>query len=98
MQFTLVTKPLSSTDVGPSCPYVPSGEDVAASLDSLFDEIANLTYVADVTREAFVFNIALSQPRELAELKLALERCFSDNLCQIRYVSLEPNDGSPAGA
>jgi hypothetical protein len=86
MKFTLVTRAVSSTDVSPSCPCVPSADDIDMCLDGLADEIRNLAFVQSVTHDAFVFTIALSQPHNLTELEDALMPYFSDCFCQIRFV------------
>lgn len=98
MKFTIVTRPVVSTDADRTCPTVPSGDDIATRLDALFDEIRNLTFVESATHNAFVFAVSLSEPHGSVELMDALKPYFSDCFCQIRFVSIAATDRSPAGA
>ena len=91
MEFTLITRPVTPTDTGPDCPFVPSNEDIEIHLDALVEDIEGLPFVESATRDAFVLTITLNQSRDPSDLKNAMEPFFRNCFKQVRFNSLSAN-------
>ena len=91
MKFTLITRPVTFTDFGPECQFMPSDEEIETHLDALVEDIESLPFVESTTRDAFVLTIVLNQSRDPADLKNAMKPFFMDCFKQVRLHSLTAN-------
>jgi len=88
MKYKLIVRAITDSDTNTLCPFAPEEDDVTIYLDSLIEDINNLSEVRIIKSDGFKIDIELMDDLSDKEIKGLMKPFFTNRMCFIRFVSL----------
>lgn len=88
MKYRLIVRAVTDNDTNYLCPFAPEEDEIIMHLNTLVEDINNLSKVKEIKKNDFEVEIELIEPISDKELKDLMRPIFKEITCSIRFVSL----------